>query len=540
MAIKGAIQDVGLADICQLLSMGRKTGCLSLTDRSNFGYIYFENGRVIYASVLDRPHRIGELLVRNGVITRDDLSAAMEAQAHQEDVRLGQLLLRAGALDSGQLNEYVRLQVEEAVYHLFTWSRGSFHFDPDQEPDEEEAGLVAIPVEQLLMEGARRVDEWTEIEKKIPSLDIVFGLVKDPAEADDVELTAHQRRILPLIDGERTVHDMIAESGLVRFDVGKALFPLVQKGFVDKIGLRRPAEDEDPQEDPLPARLELADAFYDAGMLEDASREYQGVLAVDPDHAVAHFRLGLIALRKGRLEVALGSFDLMPDDARGSWAVLRNRSLALELLGRYDDALAVLEEAGGKRPDDPEVPLARGIVLLMKRDVPGALEALDASRRRSGAAAPPAAYFAYAVLATGMAGDFEEAVRIGREGLTHHPDCGELLVNQAAVLGRMGQGKAAWALYERAAKQSPAPAQAHKALGDAALERGDEEEARARFEKAQRLDPRLGDDLYMKLGGLAERHGDHDAARLLWTRALELNPHNEAARTHLEAPGTST
>ena len=83
MAIEGALQDVALADICQLLAMGMKTGCLSLTDRSNFGYIYFERGRVIYASVLNRPDRLGELLVRNGVISRAQLSAAMEAQSNR-------------------------------------------------------------------------------------------------------------------------------------------------------------------------------------------------------------------------------------------------------------------------------------------------------------------------------------------------------------------------------------------------------------------------------------------------------------------------
>ena len=84
MAIEGALQDVALADICQLLAMGRKTGCLSLTDRSNFGYVYFEDGRVIYSSVLNRPDRLGELLVRNNVIARSDLSAAMEAQADHD------------------------------------------------------------------------------------------------------------------------------------------------------------------------------------------------------------------------------------------------------------------------------------------------------------------------------------------------------------------------------------------------------------------------------------------------------------------------
>ena len=50
MAIEGSLADISLADICQLLTMGRKTGCLTMTDRSNFGYIFFENGKVIYAS----------------------------------------------------------------------------------------------------------------------------------------------------------------------------------------------------------------------------------------------------------------------------------------------------------------------------------------------------------------------------------------------------------------------------------------------------------------------------------------------------------
>ena len=58
MAIEGSLADVGLADISQLLSLGRKTGCLTVTDRSNFGYIYFEKGRVVYASVLNRPDRL--------------------------------------------------------------------------------------------------------------------------------------------------------------------------------------------------------------------------------------------------------------------------------------------------------------------------------------------------------------------------------------------------------------------------------------------------------------------------------------------------
>jgi tetratricopeptide (TPR) repeat protein len=540
MAIEGALQDVGLADICQLLSMGRKTGCLSLTDRANFGYVYFDSGRVIYASVLDRPDRLGELLVRNDVITRDQLSEAMELQARQRGVRLGQVLVNAGSLETDDLHRYIQLQIEEAVYQLFTWQQGSFHFDPDQRPDEDDFFLVSFAVETLLMEGARRVDEWSEIQKKIPSLDVVFEVLKDPEEADDIEITDHQRRVLPLVDGERTVHEIVEHSGLVEFDVGKALFPLVQAGFIAQAGTgTRPAPEAD-EDDELARHLELGIAFYRAGMYEDATREFDEALAQDPDHPDAHFRRALIAFRQGRFEEALGSFDLMPDEARDCYAVHRNRALILELTGRYDDALAVLDDAEAHRPRDPEIALARGIVRLRKGDVSAALQALDAYRRHPDVATPSAAYYAYTVLAAGLAGRHDYAVDVGREGLAQYPDCGELLVNQAAVLEHTGQAQAAEALYVRATRQTPPPAQAHKALGDVALARGDEEAARSHYQKAQKLEPRLGDDLYVKLGMLAWKDEDHDVARLLWTRALELNPQNPDAQAQLEALDTAS
>ncbi len=210
MAIEGALQDVGLADICQLLGMGRKTGCLSVTDRSNFGYIYFERGRVIHAYVLNRKNRLGEILVRNGAISREDLSRATALQSEAKAKRLGELLVGIGALSEGELQRYVQVQIEEAVYHLFAWTQGSFHFDSEQMPDEERLNLVSIPTEALLMEGARRIDEWSQVEKKIPSFDVVFRLDEHPEEAgEEVELTQVQRKVLPFIDGDRTVTEIM-------------------------------------------------------------------------------------------------------------------------------------------------------------------------------------------------------------------------------------------------------------------------------------------------------------------------------------------
>ncbi len=533
MAIEGALQDVALPDILQLLAMGRKTGCLTLTDRSNFGYIYLRNGRIIHAHVLNRPDRLGELLVRNHAITRDHLSRAMEMQADNRGARLGEILVEHGMLEEEALARFVRLQIEEAVYHLFTWSQGSFHFDADQAPDATDRYLTDLPAENLLLEGARRVDEWGLIEKKIPTFDLVFVLAKDPADDDEVEITEHQRRVLPLIDGRRTVDDLVLESGLVEFDVGKALYGLIQAGFLQRSGTRAAAP-ESGEDQGVQEHLSLGVAFFRSGMLEDATRELQSVLEKRPDHAGALHRLALIAFRNRHFAEALDRLDQMPEPERGSYTALRNRALVLEMLERFDDALATLDQAAALKPGDPEVALARGIVSLRKGDSKRALEALRAYRASPAVRKPAPIYYAFAVLAAAMDGQMDHAVALGREGLGHYPESAPLLVNTGAVLERRGEAQAAAALYARAVARYPAPAQAHKALGDQAYGRGDMERARVHYERAVKADPRLGDDVYFRLGSIAYEDADLDVARLLWRRALELNPRNPDVRERLD------
>ncbi len=532
MAIEGALQDVSMADICQLLAMGRKTGCLSVTDRSNFGYVYFENGRVIYASLLNRPDRLGELLVRNGVITEDQLDEAVRIQSERRGVPVGEILLEAGTISTDDLHRFIRVQIEEAVYHLFSWNRGNFHFDADQRPEEEGFFLVDIPAESLLLEGARRVDEWSLIEKKVPSFDLVFEVIKDPADEPDVELEENQSRILPLMDGQRTVQEIVSAAGMVEFDVGKALYGLIQAGFVERTG-RRMADGPEIDEQ-VRQHLNLGVAFYRSGMLEDATREFNAVLQKDPTNVAALHRLGLIAFRSRRYDDALRFFDRIPAEGDTAWVVQRNRALTLEMLGRFDEALEALGRCDAARPGDPEVSLARGVLLLQAGAPVEALSELQDYRGDADLRRPSALFYSTAVLASAMAGELDRAVTLGREGLGLYPESGPLLVNTAGALEERGDHQTAEALYTRAVALTPAPAQAHKALGDQAYGRGDLDQARIHYEKAVKIDPRLGDDVYLRLGTLAHGDADTDVARLLWRRALELNPANEAVRAHLE------
>ena len=180
MAIKGSLKEASLPDVIQLLALGRKTGCLAVADRQNFGYTYFDDGRIIFASIVNRRDRLGDLLVRSGRISDAQLRAAVDRQAGERDRKLGEILVELGYITRAELEEHIRVQVEEAVYYLFTWSSGTFNFEAGVRPEREDF-LVSINPESLLLEGARRVDEWSLIAKKIPTLDTTTKSIEEIA-----------------------------------------------------------------------------------------------------------------------------------------------------------------------------------------------------------------------------------------------------------------------------------------------------------------------------------------------------------------------
>ena len=75
MAIKGSLKEASLPDVIQLLFLGRRTGCLALADRHNFGTIYFEEGHIVYAAIVNRRDRLGDILVKSGRISPEHVAA---------------------------------------------------------------------------------------------------------------------------------------------------------------------------------------------------------------------------------------------------------------------------------------------------------------------------------------------------------------------------------------------------------------------------------------------------------------------------------
>jgi hypothetical protein len=270
MPIHGSIEEAGLADVLQLLALGRKTGCLSVSDGTSTGEIYLDTGRVTFASVANRRDRLGDLLVKTGRITREALREVVDQQAQGNKRQLGRLLVDQGRISRATLEKAIVQQVEEAIYTLFAWKKGNFTFQTDARPVQHTL-LSSLDPERLLLEGARRVDEWSLIEKKIPSFDMVYRHTRVRHDrASEKSLTEEQRAILPLLDGTRDVAAVVELTGLDEFDVGKALYGLIMAGYVQLVERRAKIRHLDYRE--LLAYVVREAEFADQNRRKDAGR----------------------------------------------------------------------------------------------------------------------------------------------------------------------------------------------------------------------------------------------------------------------------
>lgn len=345
MAIEGPLRELGLHDVFQLLDLSRKTGMLRITShlRDNEGTVFFESGAIVFAGIRSNPHRIGERLVEGGRITVEELGHARAVQQREGGRRrLGQILVEMGALTPRELEQEVERHIEEAVFELLSWREGSFSFAegaPGAAGPPADA-RVQLPTEKVLMEGARRIDEWSRIETRVPHLGVVPALAPlDPDGATTLlDLHPSEWEVLAEVDAQRDLRLIAAALQVSEFDVARTVFGLVTTGVVE---LRDPVARRQPRAsvgDDSDALIAAAEVRLEAGDVEAARDAAQSALALRPDEPRVHLVLGRAQLALGlygeAVEACRRAIRLAPDYADAHrWC-----GFALAATGRFRDA----------------------------------------------------------------------------------------------------------------------------------------------------------------------------------------------------------
>ena len=328
---------------------------------------------------------------------------------------------------------------------------------------------------------------------------------------------------------------MIEESGLGEFDVGKAIYGLVTAGFAQRVGRTRASQTE-VRDARVDEHRNLGIAFYKTGMLDEAIREFRRVAELREHDAEARFYIGLALMRQNRWSDAVAAFRECVAQPGARPAAYHNLAHALERLGQYDEAKVALDGAirrGGAK--DARIQTSVGIVALRAGDVTGADTAFTAARPLFGVKPPTAPWFHYAAITAALLGQLERAHTLLLEGIAAHPHAAPLHNNMAAVQERRGYHPEALQSAERGIHEDTGLAQLHKNLGDCHYRAARYDDALDCYLRATRINPTLGDDVYLKLGNIRFKRQERDEAVRCWEQALVLDPGNAIVRTNLEA-----
>lgn len=521
MAIKGSLSEASLPDVIQLLTYSGKSGCLSVTDGRNFGNIFISEGKIIYATILNKKQRLGDILLMKKTIDNETLSRALEIQKSDKKKRLGEILIDMGAINRDILEKELKEQIEQTIFTMLTWESGYFNFEADLLPSAEEY-TVQLSAQELLLEGARRIDEWRKIENKIPPFETILVRKEN---TEEIPLTAEEKKVVELIDGNRTIDDILKLSDFDFFETCRTIYGLLSAGLIEKP--EKPLEKKRVTGD-ISEHKNLGIAFYKTEMYEEAEREYNKILEIDRQNAEAFFYLGLIELARGNYEEAREKLlEASENEQRAS--ILINLAYVSSRLNLYDDAIKYLNQARELEPDNVKAKVNLGIVLYKNGDLNKSAGILKEVIEGSPEVITPYFYLSKIYLEENK---IEEALQVLNDAIDRFPRFTIFKNNLAVLYESMDKPEEAEKLYRQALEVTPQDDLICRNLADFYYEAQILGAAKELYEKIP--DDKKDWQILFKLGNIYLRQGDSAKALDFWKEAQKLNPSEEVIARNIE------
>jgi len=270
------LKDFGLTDIFPLIGQQQKTGVLTLQEgekAKKVVQILFVKGTIVGTAFPSDPPdepSLAKRLIRGGVLSEEKWKKAYHQQK-EELISVENALLNTGTIVKEDLVAALRLLTFETFYDLFKWKGGIFRFET-KEISYDPSFIEPIPSEHLLLDVLRMVDEWPMIAERIPSLDIVLKRVNPTATLDELTGTPWEKKrtvqmdvLYELVDGRRTVQEIIDLSFIGEFDACKNLLAIMDAGMIEPLTLG--ANKDKKKKIKASGRLRYINAYLLVGLL---------------------------------------------------------------------------------------------------------------------------------------------------------------------------------------------------------------------------------------------------------------------------------
>jgi hypothetical protein len=235
MALKGNLRDFSTTQLLNLINLARKTGTLTIEGRGTQARLCFKEGKLVYAVLAGQDDRLAVVLHRAGKITAEQARTIQAQAGSKSDKELGLLLINASYVSQADILRIMSNHVLNSVYPLFTWPEGTFYFESNALPFEDRI-TVAIDLENVIMEGSRRLKEWERLQEELPNLDVALKFADRPdARLRNINLSVEEWRVVSFINPRNTIRQIAQYNSMSDFQIRKIVYGLSQAGLVELI-----------------------------------------------------------------------------------------------------------------------------------------------------------------------------------------------------------------------------------------------------------------------------------------------------------------
>jgi hypothetical protein len=253
MALKGNLRDFTITQLLNLINLARKTGTLVIQAHPESAQVFFREGKLAYAQINQVDNGLVDILYKAKKLSAHQYRIIKERAKDMSDKELGLLLINANYLTQQEILTSLQNQYIGVVNRLLALSEGFFNFESDRTPPN---GVITIRanLENLIIEGARRMREREQLQDEIPSLDMGLKFADRPgANIRNVNLSVKEWRVVSYINPKNTMRQIARANNLSDFELRRIVYGLLQAGLVEIV---RPAGA--PQPVPKPGRIPVS------------------------------------------------------------------------------------------------------------------------------------------------------------------------------------------------------------------------------------------------------------------------------------------